>query len=187
MTSPPPTIDTSAHRRNANYSRRVLLARVVWACLQLFFRFSPRHLYGWRNSLLRLMGARIGRGVRVYPSARIFYPWCLEVGNAVTIGWDAEIYSLGRITIGDHTIVSQRAHLCAGSHDYTQPQLPLLRPPITIGSGVWVCADAFVGPGVTVGDGAVVAARAVAVKDVPRNTLVAGNPARVVRTLQRRF
>ncbi|MEE9211386.1 MAG: hypothetical protein V3U29_01905, partial [Phycisphaeraceae bacterium] len=79
-----------------------------------------------------------------------------------------------------HSVVSQDAHLCAGTHDYTQPHLPLQRPPINIGNGVWVCADAFIGPGVTIGDNSVVAARAVVTKDVPPGVVVGGNPAQVI-------
>ena len=182
---PPASIDASAHRQNRNYSKKVLAARVLWSALKPLFRFSPRHFYGWRNTLLRLMGARLGKHVRIYPSVHVFYPWCLEVADNVTIGWQVELYSLGRITIGEGALISQRAHLCAGSHDYLQPHLPLLRPPITIEAGAWICADAFIGPGVTVGAGAIVAARAVAVKDVPPNTLVGGNPARVIRSIER--
>ena len=180
-----PSIDTAAHRKNQNYSKGVLLARVLWGFLKPLFRWSPRICYGWRNFLLRRMGAKIGHGVRIYPSAHIFYPWRLVVGNDVIIGWDTEIYSLGTITIGDSVIISQRAHLCAGSHDYRQAHLPLLRPPITVESGCWICADAFIGPGSTVGHGSVVAGRAVVVKDVPPNTLVGGNPARPLRTIER--
>ncbi len=79
-------------------------------------------------------------------------------------------------------MVSQRTHLCAGTHDYSLPDLPLRRPPIRIGSGGWICADAFIGPGVTVHDNSVVGARAVVTKDVPAGMVVAGNPARVVKT-----
>jgi len=180
-----PSINTAAHRENRNYSAGVLAARVLWGLLKPLFRFSPRFFYGWRNAILRLLGAKIGRNVRIYPTAHVFYPWRLVVGDDVIIGWDVELYSLGTITIGNSVIISQRARLCAGSHDYVQAHLPLLRPPITVESGVWICADAFVGPGTTVGSGAVVAARAVAVKDVPPDSLVGGNPARVIRTIER--
>ena len=99
----------------------------------------------------------------------------VKVGSRVTV------YNLGRVTVGAHTVVSQDAYLCAGTHDYTDPTLPLMRPTITIGDGVWVAAGAFVGPGVTVGHNSVVGARAVVVRDVPEGVVVAGNPARVVR------
>ena len=176
-----PQIDISAHRKNLNYEKGVLLTRVAWAVMKPLFRFSPRHLYGWRNFLLRLFGAKVGRMVRIYPSANIFYPWQFNIGDWSTIGWGVEVYSLGQITIGANVLISHRAHLCAGSHDYSQPNLPLLTPPITIGHGTWICCDAFIGPGVTVGEGAVVGARAVVVGDVPGGAIVAGNPAKIIK------
>src|SRR5204863_703356 len=78
-----------------------------------------------------------------------------------------DLYNLGPVTIGDHTVLSQRVFVCAGTHDYTRAELPLLRPPIRIGHGVWIAAEAFVAPDVTIGDNAVVAARAVVTRDVP--------------------
>jgi putative colanic acid biosynthesis acetyltransferase WcaF len=102
------------------------------------------------------------------------------VGDWSGIGAGARIYSLGPITLGAAVTVSQGAHLCAGTHDYTDPTLPLIRPPITIRSQAWICADAFVGPGVTVGEGAIVGARAVVVKDIDPWTVAVGNPARIV-------
>jgi len=91
------------------------------------------------------------------------------------------VYNLGEVRIGSHTVISQDAYLCAGTHDYTKPDMPLQLTPITIGSGVWVCAGAFVGPNVTVGDNSVVGARAVVTKDVPPGMVVGGNPARVIK------
>lgn len=111
----------------------------------------------------------------------ISIPWNLEVEDYAAIGDHAFIYNLGHISIGARATISHRAHLCAGTHDYTKADFPLLRPPIRIREQAWVCADAFVGPGVTVGAGAIVAARAVAIKDVAPWTIVAGNPARVIK------
>jgi putative colanic acid biosynthesis acetyltransferase WcaF len=116
--------------------------------------------------------------VRVYPSTTIYFPWNLEAGDESAIGEQAFIYNLGRVTLGSRVTISHRAHLCAGTHDHTKPDFPLLRPPIVIGSDAWICADAFVGPGVTVGEGAIVGARAVAMKDVKPRSIVVGNPGR---------
>ena len=91
------------------------------------------------------------------------------------------VYNLGPLSIGDHTVISQRVHICNGSHDYSKSDLPLLRPTSKIGSGVWICADAFIGPGVTIGDNAIVGACAVVTHDVPPMKIVAGNPAVVIR------
>jgi putative colanic acid biosynthesis acetyltransferase WcaF len=123
----------------------------------------------------------VGKQVNTYPSARIYFPWNLTVGDWSAIGEDTLIYNLGPVTLGRNVTLSHRAQLCAGTHDYTQPDLPLLKPPIVIGDQTWICANAFVGPGVTVGEGAVVGAGAVVVKDVAPWTVVAGNPARLIK------
>ncbi len=174
------SVDISKNRSARKWSQGELLGRVAWALVHPFFRFSPRLLWGWRRGLLRLFGAKVGAHVRIDPSARIFIPWNLEIGDWAAIGFDVIIYNLGRISVGANVTISQRAHLCAGSHDFRDPAMPLLKQPITIGEGAWVCADAFVAPGITVGAGAVLGARAVVVKDVFAQTVVAGNPARKV-------
>ncbi len=173
-------VDIARNRATRRYSRTENLRRVLWALAQPLFRLSPRPCFAWRRLLLLVFGARLGRAVHVYPSTRITMPWNLALGDESALGEDVLVYNLGRVTIGARTTVSLRAHLCAGSHDARRPDLPLLKPPIVIGDDVWVAAEAFVGPGVTVGDGAVVGARAVAVRDVPAWTVVVGNPARVV-------
>jgi len=175
------SVDIDANREATKYAFREQVWRVLWALAVPLFRCSPRPFFGWRRWLLRLFGARVGRRVNLYPSARFVMPWHVAIGDWSAVGEDALVYALGPVTIGSRVTISQRAHLCAGTHDYTDPTMPLLKPPIVIGDQAWVCADAFVGPGVTVGDGAVVAARAVVVRDVEPWTVVAGNPARVVK------
>lgn len=174
-------LDIERNRQAVKYTQRQILFRIAWGIGKWVFRLTPRPLHGLRASILRLFGARIGRHVHIYPNAEIYFPWNLEVGDWSAIGERALIYSLGPVTIGQRTTISQRAHLCAGSHDYTDRSLVLLKPPVRVGDDAWVAADAFVGPGVLVGDGAVVGARAVVVRDVPAWTVVAGNPARVIK------
>lgn len=173
-------LDNRAHRRNENYSGNVFAKRFAWAFLAPLFRLSPRPFYGFRNFLLRIMGAKLGREPRFYPSVEIAFPWNLETGDWVTVGPHVQLYSLGTIRLGADVMISQNAHICAGTHDLSKPNLPLQRPPVRIGNGTWICADAFVGPDVTVGRGCVIGARAVVVKDVPDGTIVAGNPARAI-------
>ena len=154
---------------------------MLWGCANPLFRFSPRPCFGWRAFLLRCFGAKIGRQVHIYSSATIYFPWNLEAGDYSAIGEHAFIYNLGRVTLGARATISHRAHLCAGTHDYTKADFPLLRLPITIGEQVWICADAFVGPGVTIGEGAILGARAVAMQDVAPWVIAAGNPACVIK------
>lgn len=164
------------------YAKAEYLRRAAWEIVERFvFPLLPRRAVGFRAACLRTFGARIEPGAIVRPGVRVVHPWLLSVGRHSTIGDGAIVYNLGPISIGDHTVVSQRVHLCAGTHDYRQPSLPLLRPPIRIGSGAWICVEAFIGPGVTVGDNAIVGARAVVTRDVPPGVIVAGNPARVVK------
>lgn len=172
-----PPLDVAANRRARKWSRREQIGRVLWALVHPFFAFSPRPLWGWRRFLLRLFGARIGEHVHVYPTARIAMPWNVAIGAFSAVGDRAILYALGPIAIGSRATVSQGAHLCAGTHDHRDPAMPLLKPPIVIGDSAWVAADAFVGPGVTIGRLAVVGARAVVVRDAPERAVVAGNPA----------
>jgi putative colanic acid biosynthesis acetyltransferase WcaF len=175
-------LDIRANRRARKYNRGELARRILWSAGGLLFRLSPRPLFAWRRFVLRCFGAEIAEGVHVYASTVIYMPWNLSVGAWSAIGEGAFIYNLGPVTIGSQVTISQRAHLCAGSHDYTRPDMPLLKPPIHIEDQVWVCADAFIGPGVSVREGAVVGARAVVMKDVPPWTVVAGNPAKALKT-----
>ncbi len=174
-------LDIDGAREARPYSRSEYLGRFAWALVTPLFRWSPRPLYGWRRFLLRTFGARVGRDVHIHPSVRIMLPWNLTIADQASIGDAALVYNLGPIDIGRRATVSHLAHLCAGSHDYQDAKLPLLRLPISIGADAWICAQALVGPGVVIGDGAVVAAGAVVTRSVDPWSVVAGNPARLVK------
>lgn len=164
------------------YSQSERLRRLAWACVYwLIYRALPRVFNAWHRMLLRAFGATVGRGVCVYPSARIDCPWNLTLADYCVIGAGVRLYALGTICIGENSVISQRAYLCAGTHDYSDPRMPLLRPPITVGRGVWVCTEAFIGPDVTIGDGVVVGARSVVVGDLPEYMVCAGNPCRPIK------
>jgi len=164
------------------YSKVERIRRALWVVVNaMLYRPVPRLLKGWHITWLRLFGARLGRGTVVHPSAEIYFPWRLQTGDFCVIGDRVRIYCLGFIRIGDHTVISQHAHLCAGTHDYTLPHMPLIRSDIQIGRGCWICADAFVGPGVRVGDHTVIGARSVVVKDMPARMVCGGNPCRPLK------
>ncbi|MFN0131725.1 MAG: putative colanic acid biosynthesis acetyltransferase [Phycisphaerales bacterium] len=161
---------------------REKVGRALWIIVRgSLFRFSWHNWYGWRRFLLRCFGARIGTSVNVRPTTRIEIPWLLSVGDYCSLGDYAVVYNLGQITLGRRVTVSQYAQLCAGTHDYTKPELPLLRPPISIDDNAWIAACAFVGPGVRVGQGAILGACGVAFKNLAPWTIYAGNPAHAVK------
>ncbi len=175
----------SENRSARNWTRREQVGRVLWWLVQPAFRLSPRPFWAWRRALLRLFGARIGKEVHVYPTTRVSIPWNIAIGDRSSVGDRAILYALGKITLGSRTTVSQGAHICAGTHDIRSRDFTLLKPPITIGDDTWVCADAFVGPGVVVGNNCILGARAVVMKKVPDGLVMAGNPARVLGRRER--
>ena len=173
-------IDHAGNQAARKYSRREQLRRVLWSVGIWLIRLSPRPCFGWRRVVLRAFGARIAPHVNIYPSTHLYMPWNVEIGPWSALGEHVFVYSLGKVSIGSSVTLSYRSHLCAGTHDLNDPQLPLRKPPIVVEDGVWVGTEAFIGPGVRVGKGAVVGARAVVVRDVAPLDVVAGNPARPV-------
>jgi putative colanic acid biosynthesis acetyltransferase WcaF len=138
-------------------------------------------MHRWRSFVLRFFGARLGRGCRIYPGATIWAPWNLVCADEVSVANHVNLYNQAPIELGYRCIISQNSHLCTGTHNYRSPQFELMASPITIGRHAWVCADVFIGPGVTIGDGAVIGARAVVVRDMPEWTVCAGHPCKPIK------
>lgn len=158
------------------------LRRLIWNIVYaLLFRTSPRPCHAWRAWLLRLFGARLGRGCHVYPGVSVWAPWNLKLANFVGVADGVTLYGMDRIEIGDYAVISQGAYLCGGTHEYDSPNFQLVTKPILVGARAWVCAEAFIHPGVVVPEGAVVGARSVVIKSLPQPWAVyAGNPCRQV-------
>lgn len=176
-----PTLDINSNRRASKYSRKELWLRVFWGFGKLIFCLTPRPCFALRRFILRCFGAKVGERVNVYSSAKIYYPWNLEVGDDAAIGEWALIYNLGQVRISERATISQRVHLCAGTHDYRKEEMPLMKLPITIGKEAWICADAFIGPNVSIADRAIVGAATVVMKNVGLGKIVAGNPAQFIK------
>ncbi len=169
-------INTDTHK-GPSFSLANRIARVVWGLVQAtVFRLTPAPLHEVRSMILRAFGAKIGRGVHVYPGAKIWGPWNLEIADEAGVANGVILYTQGKITIGKRAVISQGAHLCAGTHDFEQPGFPLITKPITIGDHAWIAAEAFLHPGVTIGEGTVIGARSVVAKDMPAWTVCAGHP-----------
>ncbi len=148
-----------------------------WIVESLFFHTSPQFMYGWRRFLLRCFGAKVGRKVILRSSVKTQFPWKVTIGDYSWIGDDVVIYSLGEIVIGKNVVISQRSYLCAGSHNYQQPDFPITNPPITIEDECWLATDVYVAPGVSIGGGTVIGARSSVYKSLPPGKVCVGNPA----------
>lgn len=162
--------------------RPALIVQLWWLVQATLFRWSPQFMYSWRAFLLRLFGAKIGQGVIIRPTVTITYPWKLTLGNNSWIGDDTTLYTLGELEIGNNTVISQKSYICTASHDINSPNFDIFNKKVIIGSKVWLAADVFVAPGVTIADGCVVGARSSVFTDLPAMMLCLGTPARPVKS-----
>lgn len=163
------------------------LFRAVWlASWTVLAAWTPPFMHGWRRLVIRVFGGRLAQTARVYGSVRIWNPRNLEMGEQASLGPRVDCYAMAPIRIGDGVNVSQGAVLCSGSHDIDDPDFQLVTAPIVIGPDAWIAAEAFVGPGVTVGEGAVLGARGVAFSNLEPWMVYIGSPARATRARRRR-
>ncbi len=158
---------------------KMLMWDYVW---MLFCQWTPKPLNAWRLFWLRAFGAKILGRPFVHQRARIAVPWNLTLHHLACLGDRANAYTLGEIELLEGATVAQEAYLCTGTHQFDHPALPLQTAKITIGAGAFVGARAFIMPGVTIGAKAIVGACSVATRDVAPGALVAGNPARLLRS-----
>ncbi|MES2695338.1 MAG: DapH/DapD/GlmU-related protein [Verrucomicrobiota bacterium] len=176
-----------SHQQSDAYSSpwsfRRRLALLIWEYVWVIGAgWTPKPLNAWRLLLLRLFGATIHGRPFVHGRARIQQPWNLTLHHRACLGDRASAYSLGPIVLHEGATIAQEAYLCTGTHDFTDPSLPLQTAPISVERDAFVGARAFVLPGVTIGARAVIGACAVVTKNVPPGGVYAGNPARPVRT-----
>ena len=175
--------DTRPLEGGASFSLGNRLFRLVWmTAWVLLARFTPPPLHGWRRLVLRAFGAKVGQGARVHASVSVWLPANLELGDHALIGPGVRLYNQGRISIGAHSVISQRAHICASTHDVSDPLFQLVVRPVSIGAQCWVAAEAFVGPGVTMGDRSVLGARGALFSDAEPDAVYSGNPAAFVKS-----
>jgi len=166
----------------ANFRGRNPFMVQLWWCAQAtLFAMSPQFSYKWRNFLLRCFGAKIGKGVIIRPTVRITYPWKLTIGDFSWVGDNAELYTLGEIEIGSNVVISQKSYLCAATHDYTKETFDMIDKKITIEDEVWLAADVYIAPGITVKRGALVGARSSVFNDLPAGMICVGSPAKPVK------
>jgi putative colanic acid biosynthesis acetyltransferase WcaF len=171
------TGNADAYLRPA-FPLRLRMKRFVWSVVwTLLYRPSPRPLHGWRATLLRTFGARVGANCHFYPKSKIWAPWNLICDDQVTAADGAEIYNPAPMTFGSHAILSQDSYLCGATHDYDDPDFPLIAFAMQVGAYSWICARASLAPGANVGEGAVLGLGSVATHDLDSWTVYAGVPA----------
>jgi putative colanic acid biosynthesis acetyltransferase WcaF len=165
-----------------NISTSDKIKRKIWLLTSyvLFKPFGARFFNWWRIFILRCYGAKISSHSVVYSSVSILAPWNLEIGQHSVIGSNVRLH-IGKVKIGNKVTISQNSYLCTGSHEISSINLPYFSKPIIVENFAWVAAEAFIGPGVTIGEGAVVGARAAVFKDVEPWTVVGGNPAKFIK------
>ena len=161
--------------------RSAITVQLWWLVQDWLIRLSPQFMFGWRRFWWRLFGAKVGEGVLIRPTAKVTYPWKVTIGARSWIGDHAELYSLGPIEIGNDAVISQHVYLCAGTHDYSKIDFPLVAKPIHIKDQVWIAAGCFIAPGVTIGTGALIAARSVVLQNMPSAMICAGHPAEPIK------
>lgn len=172
------TTQRNPFERAASFSLGHRLYRLTWKLTWLVLaRWTPSQFHRWRVFLVNCFGAQVHSSAALYPSVEIWYPANLIMGARATLGPRVNCYSMGKISIGEAAVISQGAFLCTGTHDIHRPEFQIMARPIEIGSQCWICAEAFVGPGVKVGEGAVLAARGAAFRDLNDWCVYVGNPA----------
>ena len=176
-----PSVDLAAFDNSWYHPGSSALSRVLWFFIGLPLLRSSLPGSRWRVLLLRLFDARIGRGVVIKPGVRVKYPWHLTMGDHCWIGEDVWIDNLAPVELRNDVCISQRAYLCTGNHDWSDPAFGLIVKPIALGHGSWVGAGALVCPGVELGDGAIAAAGGVVTRNIPAWEIHAGNPAGFMR------
>lgn len=151
--------------------------RFCWKIIYFtLFKYSPRFFHSWRILILRIFGAKVGKGVHVYPKVEIWAPWNLIIGDESGIANGVILYSQDKIIIGKRVVISQGSHLCTGTHNFNKKGFPLLTKPITIGDQAWIAAEVFIHPGIVIGNGAVIGSRSVVTKNVNPWMVCSGFP-----------
>ena len=165
-----------------SFSLKNRVGRLIWNISDLlFFKYSPRHSFRYRSFILRCFGAKVEDGVHVYPRVNIWAPWNLQLGKECGIANNVILYSQGKIKIGKRAVISQGVHLVTGTHDYTHEGFPLIIKPIHIGDFAWIATEAFIHPGITIGNGCVIGARSVVTKNMPEWMVCSGHPCKPIK------
>ena len=174
----------------------VKIKRTVWNIVNtVFFRLFVTKIFRiWRIFILKCFGAKIDWGAEVYASAKVWAPWNLTMKKGACLGPDTICYNQAMVTLEEDACLSQYAYICTAGHEVRRDNLDdgadnlplnnaktgLIVAPVTLHRGSWVGTRAYINMGVEVGERAIVGACACVFKDVPADTVVGGNPAKIL-------
>jgi putative colanic acid biosynthesis acetyltransferase WcaF len=161
--------------------RSKFTVQLWWIIQETLFQWSPQILYGWRTFLLKIFGAKIGKNVKIRSTAKIVYPWKVNIGDYTWIGDDCILYSLGNIQIGSHVAIAHSVYFNTGGHDYQKLTFDIFAKSIVIENECWITNDVYIAPGVNIGEGTIVGARSSVLKDLPAGKICYGSPAVPIR------
>lgn len=158
-----------------------ITVQLWWIVQGTLFALSPQFFYGWRRFLLRMFGAKIGKGVLLRATVKVTYPWNIEIGDYSWIGEDNVLYSLGKIKIGSHVALAHKVYINTGGHQYDKVSFDIFSEPVVIEDECWLTNDVYVAPGVTIGKGSIIAARSSVLKSMPGGKICVGTPAIAIK------
>jgi putative colanic acid biosynthesis acetyltransferase WcaF len=174
-------LDSFKPSQGLDRGRSKLVEAAWYLTKSAFFLSALPWPNGLKRALLRLFGARVGKGVVIKPRVSIHFPWKLAIGDHCWLGEECWILNFEPVELSDHVCLSQRAFLCCGNHDFRAPDFAYRNGPIRVGRGAWVGAQVFVAANVTVADYAVATAGSVVLQDLPAGQICSGHPCRPVR------
>lgn len=161
-----------------NFENRIRFG--IWYFLQHTLLKSSLFPGIFRPIILRFFGASIGSRVVIRRGVRIHFPWNLSIGDDCWIGEEVWFINHEKVTIGSDVCISQRSIICSGGHDYRSSTLEYAHKPVEIKDGAWVCLDAKVLPGVTIGECSVVSAGEIVRKSLPDYSMLIGGQVRPI-------
>ncbi len=173
--------DLKNYSYNLKRERALFFIQFYHIVYLLLIRPTPKFLYSWRRIIYRLLGANIGEGVRISSSAKLLYPWNIEIGEYSWIGDNVELYSVDKIIIGKNVALAHNIFVSTAAHDVYDIHFNTIIKPVIIEDEVWVAGNVFVNMGVILERGVVIGAGSIVTKNMPEGYMCVGNPARPIK------
>lgn len=169
------------YRYNIAREKSVYFIQIYNIIYSLFIRSTPKFFHSWRCMLYRMFGAKIGVGVKIAPSAKLMYPWNIEIGDYCWIGNNVELYSVDKIIIGNNVAFAHNIFVSTAAHDVYDVNFNTIRKPTIFHDETWIASNVFINMGVVIEKGVVVGSGSVVTKTLPEGYICVGNPAKPIK------